>query len=93
MVQIESFSGGMEGVTVHLLPPLGEREFMGTLPTDGMTWFDVEGPILPGEYRLVAESPDGLTVASRPFFLRGSGVRWNITSNAVVPIGWATTAD
>lgn len=89
VIEVESLTGGMGGVAVHLVSPVGGRQFIGTLGGVGSTVFDVRDPLLPGEYRLVAQAPNGQTIASRPFILSEPGVRWNVTNNTIFPLGEA----
>lgn len=75
-------------LSIHLVDPVGTPRLIGSVAQGEVATFEVETPVTPGEYTLVAEAPDGRTVTSRPFFLsEDEAVRWDLMDNIVRTIG------
>ncbi|HEX7091506.1 MAG TPA: hypothetical protein VF192_15305 [Longimicrobiales bacterium] len=78
-------------IVVWIIPELGARRRLGTIPPDGEQSFSYVPGDRTMEYRLMAQTAEGREIMSDPFTLQGaSALSWRASSR-VVTLGSAGT--
>jgi hypothetical protein len=71
-------------VTIQLAGPAISPRLLGAVAPGAVeTFISPDDLAFPGEYRLLAQLPDGRTVRSSTFFLSDVGVSWSLAANSV----------
>lgn len=74
-------------LTVYVISTSGTRQMLGSVAPSRNATLQYRGPVLGGQYRLLARPNGGRDIVSNPFSFGGATtIRWNIQSNIAVAV-------
>ena len=86
-IQVENDNTPSSDLTVYMVSSGGSRQIIGTVPPNRTVTLRYDGPIVGGQFRLLARPNGGRDIVSNPFSLGGvTRVRWSLQSNIAVPV-------
>jgi len=86
-IEIEN-TGTLSGdLTVYVVGSSGTRQLLGSVAPNRNATLEYRGPMVGGQYRLLARPNGGRDILSNPFNFGGATtIRWNIQSNIAVAV-------
>jgi hypothetical protein len=86
-IEIEN-TGTLSGdLTVYVVGSSGTRQLLGSVAPNRNATLQYRGPMVGGQYRLLARPNGGRDILSNPFNFGGATtIRWNIQSNIAVAV-------
>ena len=86
-IEIEN-TGTLSGdLTVYVVGLGGSRQLLGSVAPNRNATLEYRGPVIGGQYRLLARPNGGRDILSNPFSFGGATtIRWNLQSNIAVAV-------
>jgi len=86
-VVVENTGTLSNDLTVYMISASGTRQLLGSVAPNRTATLQYRGPMIGGQYRLLARPNGGRDIVSNSFNFGGAtSIRWNIQSNIAVAV-------